>query len=369
MNMMLKSGTALAASTAVAVAAPTISSAATVLPADSREAMVARAEQLVEVLGTCFVREGWKFDAERGAQFVESVRTFDENDGNCPKFEMVLDWMHDHGQSLDWLADGDAAGLITCRAATRATVGAGIDAELIALGERLKEVSDEAEKRRPDADLHEECWEAADFERANEAGENAAGHARFKAMADKNGYKAACDKWQAVCKVEHQIASAIFKMPANTRIGEGVRAAAALTLNDDVENLNEIGEVLWTMAARAGFMPPASIAKKLKRQGVSVSQRSRDTKLVRARAQMVDADRTIDALLENRQDRDADCEDVPGFLEHSRRRNKALAALAKSPARSLEGIIAKAQAVADTRHAAIATSLAADILRYCGHVA
>jgi hypothetical protein len=44
MNMMLKSGTALAASTAVAVAAPTISAAAPVPLADSRKRVVACAD-------------------------------------------------------------------------------------------------------------------------------------------------------------------------------------------------------------------------------------------------------------------------------------------------------------------------------------
>jgi hypothetical protein len=111
---------ALAASTA-AVASPTISAAVPL--ADSREAMVARAEQIVELLGTCFIRQGWKLDAERAAQFVESVRTFDENDGDCPKFRMVLDWMRAPGQSLDWLHDGDVGGLITGKAAMRAKVG------------------------------------------------------------------------------------------------------------------------------------------------------------------------------------------------------------------------------------------------------
>jgi hypothetical protein len=127
-----------------AAALPALALPAAVLPAaalpaaaapaiDSREAMVIRAQQMVDLLGTCYVREGWKLDAERAALFVESVRTFDENDGDCPKFRIVLDWMHDHGQSLDWLADGDIAGLITARAVLRATVGVPTEAYIKAL--------------------------------------------------------------------------------------------------------------------------------------------------------------------------------------------------------------------------------------------
>ena len=113
---------ALALSSAVLPAAA-LSTAAAAPAIDSREAMVARAQQLVEVLANSYVREGWKLDAARAAQFVECVRTFDESDGECPKFVMLLDWMHDHGQSLDWLIDGDVGGMIATRAAVRATVG------------------------------------------------------------------------------------------------------------------------------------------------------------------------------------------------------------------------------------------------------
>lgn len=48
-------------------------------------------------------------------------------------------------------------------------------------------------------------------------------------------------------------------------------------------------EMLWEMAARAGFMPPADIAKKLRRRGILVASNRRGVKLVRARAQLVEA--------------------------------------------------------------------------------
>ena len=135
--------------------------------------------------------------------------------------------------------------------------------------------------------------------------------------------------------------------------------------------------MLWEMAARAGFTPPAEIARRLKRRGMAaVPTRQHDDKLVRARMKMVEADRASDELLRLRQNRDADCEDVPGFLELEDRYHKAINALVKTPARSFEGIAAKARAVGHPRlcedyrrHRVVAVSLAQDILKYLGATA
>ena len=83
--------------------------------------MVARAKQIVDVLGTCHVRDGWhfSFDRARAASFIASVAQFDEKDGECEHFHAVLSWMRDHGQSLDWIFDGDPLVMI-CRCAAEA---------------------------------------------------------------------------------------------------------------------------------------------------------------------------------------------------------------------------------------------------------
>jgi hypothetical protein len=233
--------------------------------------------------------------------------------------------------------------LVTCAAAlpvlavpVLASAAAGesdADAELIALGERLKAASANTAK------LKRGPWE----------------------------------KWNAAVGIEDMIANQIFKMQANTRMGEGVRAAAALVLNDDVEGMHEIAEVLWEMAARADFRPPSDIAKKMRRRGVAIAKGSKqlDAKVVRARTKMIEADKRIDELFA--QYPDTDCEDTPGFNDADRCRDKAIADLIKSPALSLEGFIGKAEAVADRRliedyqsHGLVATSLAKDILRYAG---
>jgi hypothetical protein len=239
---------------------------------DSREAMVARAQQLVQVLGNSYVREGWKLDAARAAQFVECVRTFDEHDGECPKFVMVRDWMHDHGQSSDWLIDGDVGDMIATRAAVRASAGTPIDAELIALGERLKAASAEADRLKPDCRLYDEAWQASGFDRKLKARAKDAAWRRFEAKAKENGYSLASKKWNAAAHMEDVLAKAILRIPSNSRIGDGVRAFAALMKEPEAQH--EAADVLWDMAARAGFEPPSDIQKKLKRMAAAHARKA-----------------------------------------------------------------------------------------------
>jgi hypothetical protein len=246
-----------------AIAAPAI---------ESREAMVARAEQLVGLLGSCYVCEGWKLDADRASQFVESVRTFDENWGECPKFRMTLDWMHDHGQSLDWLFDGDPAGLITSSAAALATTGTPIDAELIALGERLKAAIAETDRLEPDRRLYEAAWKASGFDKKPKGRANAAAERRFFAKAKENGYSAASKKWNAAGKVQQALARAILRIPSNSRGGDGVHAMAAMV--EEVDKPCQESLMLWAMAARAGLDPPAWIAKDLKRMAAAHARKA-----------------------------------------------------------------------------------------------
>jgi hypothetical protein len=63
-----------------------------------------------------------------------------------------------------------------------------------------------------------------------------------------------------------KIVNTILRMQAHTRIGDGVRAAAILYLTKDCASSPSANEMLWEMAARAGFKPPVKIAKKLARR-------------------------------------------------------------------------------------------------------
>ena len=71
-----------------------------------RERMVARAERVIKLLSTRVIRDGWTFDTHRAARFLHCLRTFDlkdVKDGNSPEFAEILDWVSDHGQSLNWI--------------------------------------------------------------------------------------------------------------------------------------------------------------------------------------------------------------------------------------------------------------------------
>ena len=72
-----------------------------------RERMMARAERIVELLSTRFIRDGWSFDTNRAARFLHCLRTFDFKDGDSPEFAEILDWISDHGQSFDWILGGE----------------------------------------------------------------------------------------------------------------------------------------------------------------------------------------------------------------------------------------------------------------------
>ena len=254
-----------------ALAVSAVAGAAAAVPADGidRAGMVARAEQIVDLLSNCYIREGWHelFDRQRAAEFIESVRRFDENNGECKHFTTWLRWMSDHGQSLDWLTTGDVGSFITGAAAVSADETA--DAKLIALGERLKVVSATTAKLKAQTHpLYEDVWKRSGFAKKKPGVRSQECERKFKEIAKANGYSAASERWNAAAEAEHKIARAILKLPSHGRVGEGVRAAAALTLSDDMENGHEAAEMLWAMAARAGFTPPPAVAKRLKRKGV-----------------------------------------------------------------------------------------------------
>jgi hypothetical protein len=88
----------------------------------------------------------------------------------------------------------------------------------------------------------------------------------------KKSYSEAADKWNDACELRNKLARAILKIPANGRVGDGIHAAAAMALNDDIEGAHEIGEFLHEMSARAGFPVPAKIAKKLPRQAAAAGK-------------------------------------------------------------------------------------------------
>jgi hypothetical protein len=106
-----------------AAALPAIAIPAIAAPAagslDKASAILARAEQAIDLLRTRYIGAGWKLDeqaAQRALQYFRRMAAGGpEND---EEYESVCAFWFDHGQSLDWLINGDPGGLI-CPAAAR----------------------------------------------------------------------------------------------------------------------------------------------------------------------------------------------------------------------------------------------------------
>jgi hypothetical protein len=80
---------------------------------DRLAASLPRAEQIVELLSTCYVREGWKIDKAAAKRALAYCRAY-AKDGSDPDDERkaAMDFFHSHGQSLDWVFCGDIGGMI-----------------------------------------------------------------------------------------------------------------------------------------------------------------------------------------------------------------------------------------------------------------
>jgi hypothetical protein len=80
---------------------------------DRPAASLPRAEQIVELLTTCYVREGWKIDKAAAKRALAYVRNY-AKDGSDPDEgrRVAMDFFHSHGQSLDWVFCGDIGGMI-----------------------------------------------------------------------------------------------------------------------------------------------------------------------------------------------------------------------------------------------------------------
>jgi len=97
-----------------ALAVPAFAVAAVTPSAFDKVAMVLRAEEVVDLLSTRYIREGWydSFDKDRAAKFLQDVRLFDISAEDVDHEEKIIVWVRDHGVSLDWLFEGDQRGMI-----------------------------------------------------------------------------------------------------------------------------------------------------------------------------------------------------------------------------------------------------------------
>jgi hypothetical protein len=98
---------------------------------------LARTEQIIDLLRTCHVREGWKLDAVAAERALAFVRQY-AKDGTEPDDELreAIKFFGSHGQSLDWVFAGDVGGMICGLAKHSKHAEAIADAELVALAEQ-----------------------------------------------------------------------------------------------------------------------------------------------------------------------------------------------------------------------------------------
>lgn len=86
------------------------------------KAILARVEQIVDLLRTRYVRKGWKMDEDGAACTLAYFRRhvegppFENEDQDTTEFTKAGTFVGSHGQSLDWILYGDPSSMI-CRLA------------------------------------------------------------------------------------------------------------------------------------------------------------------------------------------------------------------------------------------------------------
>jgi hypothetical protein len=101
-------------------------------------AMLARAEQMIDVLRSCYVSEGWKLDDEAAERTLRYFRRVAADpsllalspgaDDADEEWHALMTFFSDHNQSLDWVFRGDPRGMICGVAAVSARGAADQDA-------------------------------------------------------------------------------------------------------------------------------------------------------------------------------------------------------------------------------------------------
>jgi hypothetical protein len=155
----------------VAVAAP---------DAGDRAAMVRRAEKIVELLSTRYIRADWhdSFDHDRAAKFLQDVRLYNERAEDVDLEWKITAWAIDHGVSLDRLIDGDPSSMIcslACAPQRAAIVAEDDPFACIAEHRRLAALVDDISSRTSEleSELPEERRKAyMIFERGTEIGKD-----------------------------------------------------------------------------------------------------------------------------------------------------------------------------------------------------
>jgi hypothetical protein len=85
-------------------------------------AILARVEQIIDLLRTCHVREGWELDEEGAERTLRYFRHLADG-GQEDHHELMAAsrFLYRNGQSIDWVIAGDPRGMI-CNAAANARI-------------------------------------------------------------------------------------------------------------------------------------------------------------------------------------------------------------------------------------------------------
>jgi hypothetical protein len=158
MNMFVSSA-AVAAAPAVAM-----NSAAHEPPAIDHRAILARVEQIVDLLRTRFVCEGWRMDEHGAARALDYFRrhvdgpAFTDEDEDTTAYHQALEFFRSHGQNLDWIHDGNVGGMICGLAGHSTRANEATDAQLLALEEKVFAHKEAFDALKPEADRLREIW-------------------------------------------------------------------------------------------------------------------------------------------------------------------------------------------------------------------
>jgi hypothetical protein len=98
------------------------------VPEVNYRAILKRAEQLIDALRTRYVCEGWRLDEEAASRTLRYLRRLADGGRDTAKeWQAAMDFLGQHGQSIDWIVRGDPSGMI-CRAAARSPQAAALSA-------------------------------------------------------------------------------------------------------------------------------------------------------------------------------------------------------------------------------------------------
>jgi hypothetical protein len=87
--------------------------------ARDHRAILARVEQIIDLLRTRYVCDGWKLDEEGAERTLRYFRhCADGGRDNNREYTAAREFLYRNGQSLDWVIAGDPGGMI-CHAAAQ----------------------------------------------------------------------------------------------------------------------------------------------------------------------------------------------------------------------------------------------------------